>query len=173
MLPDQEIKKVVSEILNENKRRLDAINVPFNPVSGLGSVGERVKVVIEGFPIRVQWLPVRMMSVPLVRKLAACGDLGRFISETIAEDYTDEDRLKVIDAFVRVRSRHDFPFWAATFVTIQSKEPGQGEIPFKLTRPQRRFVTKLEEMRLAGRPIRLVLLKARQWGGSTLSLIHI
>lgn len=131
MLPDQEIKKAVSAILKENKRRLDAINVPFNPVSGLGSVGERVKVTISGFPIRVQWLPVKMMSVPLVRKLAECGDLDRFISETIAEDYTDEDRLKVIDAFVRVRSRHDFPFWAATFVTIQSKEPGEGEIPFK------------------------------------------
>lgn len=173
MLPDQELKNAVSSILKENQRRLDAIRLPFNPISGLGSVGERVKVVIRGFPIRVQWIPVGMMSVPLVRKLAEFGDLDRFISETIADDYTDEDRLKVIDAFVRVRSRHDFPFWAATFVTIQSKEPGEGEIPFRLSRPQRKFVAKLEEMRLAGRPIRLVLLKARQWGGSTCSQIYM
>lgn len=114
-----------------------------------------------------------MMSVPLVKKLVEAGNLDRFITDTITEDYTDEDRLKVIDAFVRIRSRHDFPFWAATFVTIQSKEPGEGEIPFRLTRPQRRFVAKLEEMRLAGRPIRLVLLKARQWGGSTTSQIYM
>ncbi|WP_282193769.1 terminase [Muribaculum intestinale] len=177
MLPPQEIndeiKKAIAEIIKENKRRLDAINVPFNPVTGFGSVGERVKVVINGFPIRVQWLPVKMMSVPLVKKLVEAGNLDRFITDTITEDYTDEDRLKVIDAFVRIRSRHDFPFWAATFVTIQSKEPGEGEIPFRLTRPQRRFVAKLEEMRLAGRPIRLVLLKARQWGGSTTSQIYM
>lgn len=169
----EEIRQAVAQILKENNRRLDTINAPFNPVSGFGSVGERVKVVIDGFPIRKQWLPVKMMSVPLVRKLAEYGDLDRFISETIKEDYTEEDRLKVIDAFVRVRSRHDFPFWAVTFVTIQSKEPGEGEIPFRLTRPQRRFVAKLEEMRLAGRPIRLVLLKARQWGGSTTSQIYM
>ncbi len=173
MLPSEEIREAVMEILKENKRRLDAVNVSFNPVSGFGSVGERVKVVIEGFPIKTQWLPVRMMSVPLVRKLAEFGNLDNFISETIKKEYTDKDRLKVIDAFVRVRSRHDFPFWAATFVTIQSKEPGEGEIPFKLSRPQRKFVNKLEEMRLAGRPIRLVLLKARQWGGSTCSQIYM
>ncbi|WP_289685392.1 terminase [Muribaculum intestinale] len=177
MLPPQEIndeiKKAIAEIIKKNKRRLDAINVPFNPVTGFGSVGERVKVVINGFPIRVQWIPVKMMSVPLVKKLVEAGNLDRFITDTITEDYTDEDRLKVIDAFVRIRSRHDFPFWAATFVTIQSKEPGEGEIPFRLTRPQRRFVAKLEEMRLAGRPIRLVLLKARQWGGSTTSQIYM
>ncbi|WP_304423464.1 terminase [uncultured Duncaniella sp.] len=167
------MNQAVSAILKENSRRLEVVNAPFNPVSGFGSVGERVKVVIDGFPIRKQWLPVKMMSVPLVRKLAEYGDLDRFIAETIKEDYTEEDKLKVIDAFVRVRSRHDFPFWAATFVTIQSKEPGEGEIPFKLTRPQRRFVAKLEEMRLAGRPIRLVLLKARQWGGSTTSQIYM
>ena len=171
---NDEISRAVNDIIKENQRRLDTVvNVPFNPISGFGSVGERVKVVIDGFPIRVQWLPVKMMNVPLVRKLAEYGNLDKFISGTITEDYTDEDRLKVIDAFVRVRSRHDFPFWAATFVTIQSKEPGEGEIPFKLSRPQRKFVAKLEEMRLAGHPVRLVLLKARQWGGSTCSQIYM
>lgn len=163
----------VSQILAENARRLARINAPFNPISGFGSVGRRVRVVIEGFPIRVQWLPVSMMAVPLIRKLADAADLHKFISESITPEYSPDDRLKVIDAFVRVRARHDFPFWAATFVSIQSKDPGQGEIPFRLSRPQRRFVEKLEEMRLAGRPIRLVLLKARQWGGSTCSQIYM
>lgn len=159
--------------MRENQNRLAIINTPFNPITGLGSVGERVKVEINGFPIRTQWIPVRMMKVPLIQGLVKYGDLDKYISANIKEDYTEEDRLKVIDAFVRVRSRHDFPFWAATFVTIQSKEPGEGEIPFKLTRPQRRFVSKLEDMRIAGKPIRLVLLKARQWGGSTTSQIYM
>ena len=172
MLSSEEIK-AVGEIIKENKRRLANNNSPFNPISGLGSVGERCRVVIEGFPIRIQWLPLKMLSVPLVMKLVECGDLDRFMVDNIKEDYTEEDRLKVIDAFVRIRSRYDFPFWAATFVTIQSKEPGEGEIPFRLSRPQRRFVAKLEQMRTANRPIRLVLLKARQWGGSTCSQIYM
>ncbi len=157
MLSPEEIKNV-KEIVKENKRRLAVNNAPFNPVTGLGSIGERVKVIIDDFPIKEQWLPVKMMAVPLVRELVKYGNLDRFITETIKEDYTEEDWLKVIDAFVRLRSRHDFPFWAATFVTIQSKEPGEGEIPFRLTRPQRRFVDKLEKMRLSKQPIRLVLL---------------
>lgn len=172
MLSPEEIE-AVNNIILENQRRIDANNAPFNPVTGFGSVGERCKVVIDGFPVRTQWLPVRMLKVPLVRELARCGDLDRFIAESVKADFTDEDRLKVIDAFVRVRSRHDFPFWAATFVTIQSKIPGEGEIPFRLSRPQRKFVNTLEEMRLANMPIRLVLLKARQWGGSTCSQIYM
>ena len=39
----------VKEILEENERRLEANNAPFNPVTGLGSVGEREKVSIAGF----------------------------------------------------------------------------------------------------------------------------
>lgn len=44
---------------------------------------------------------------------------------------------------------------------------------FKLNRPQRKLVERLEEMRVSGRPIRLILLKARQWGGSTASQLYI
>lgn len=112
------------------------------------------------------------MSVPLVRKLVDCGNLDVFISESIAEDYSPEDRVKVIDAFVRIRCRHDFPFWAAVYVWIKNKGGGE-DVRFRLTRPQRRFVDRLERLRLARKPIRLVLLKARQWGGSTTSQIYM
>ena len=44
---------------------------------------------------------------------------------------------------------------------------------FRLNRPQRKLVEKLESMRLAGRPIRLLLLKARQWGGSTCTQLYM
>lgn len=162
----------IDDIICENRRRLAANNAPFNPVTGFGSVGGRVKVEIVGFPIKTQWLPKSMMSVPLVRKLVDCGNLDVFISESIAEDYSPEDRVKVIDAFVRIRCRHDFPFWAAVYVWIKNKGGGE-DVRFRLTRPQRRFVDRLERLRLARKPIRLVLLKARQWGGSTTSQIYM
>ena len=46
-------------------------------------------------------------------------------------------------------------------------------MPFVLNRPQRKFVECLEKMRLDGKPIRLILLKARQWGGSTCSQLYM
>lgn len=162
----------VKEILEENERRLAANNAPFNPVTGFGSVGEREKVSIAGFPIPTQWLPTSMMSIPLVKELAACGSLDAFMSGFISKDYTDDDRLKVIEKFVRLRCRHDFAFWAAVYVWIKNKGGGE-DVLFRLTRPQRRFVERLEQLRLADKPIRLILLKARQWGGSTTSQIYM
>lgn len=56
----------ISSILKENDRRNAAIFCRFNPITGEGSVGRRVKVRIAGFPIPVQYLPASMLSVPLV-----------------------------------------------------------------------------------------------------------
>lgn len=166
--------KEISNIIRENDRRNAEINKPFNPITGRGSVGERFMFMLPDFPIRCQFLPVAMMNIPLVQKLAAAGSVENFMSDTLGADFDDvEDRLKVIDQFVRLRCRYDFPFWAATFVHIQSKEPGEGEILFRLSRPQRKFVAALEAMRTANKPIRLVLLKARQWGGSTASQLYM
>lgn len=171
------MQKKVAEILRINQERLDEIHAPFNPVTGRGSVGSRFECVIEDFPIKRQWLPDTMRKVPLVRELMAVGSLEAFIRQTLGMEYDDEDdfeadRLKVIEQFVRIRSRHDFPFWAATYVWIKNKGGGN-DVLFRLTRPQRRFVERLEEKRLAGKPIRLILLKARQWGGSTTSQIYM
>ncbi len=46
------------------------------------------------------------------------------------------------------------------------------DIPFRLNRPQRRLAALLEAERRAGHPLRLIMLKARQWGGSTLIQIY-
>lgn len=168
------METAVRSILVENDRRNAEVYARFDPISGFGSVGERVKVVIDDFPIRTQYLPVEMMKVPLVRQLVECGSIKAFLEEigpTDEENY-HSDRLKVISQFVRIRNKHDFPFWAATFVYIKNKGGGE-DVLFRLTRPQRRFVARLEKRRKAGKPIRIVLLKARQWGGSTTSQLYM
>lgn len=162
----------ISEIIRENDRRQAAIHEPFNPVTGEGSVGERAKVVIAGFPLHTQWLPKPMMKVPLVRKLASHGDIDKFLQEELGVAPGGGDRHKVVRQFVRLRCRFDFPFWAAVFVYIKNKGGGP-DVLFRLTRPQRRFVAVLEDMRTHARPIRLILLKARQWGGSTTSQLYM
>ena len=165
-------EQAIQEIIEENRRRNEEIYAKFDPISGYGSVGERVKVVIDDFPIQTQWLPEEMMRVPLVRQLVECGSIRAFLEENLGVEYSDEDRLKVIEQFVRLRFRYDFAFWAATLVYIKNKDGGV-DVLFRLTRPQRRFVKRLESLRKADKPIRIILLKARQWGGSTISQLYM
>lgn len=161
----------VASILQENDRRNAEIKAVFNPITGKNSTGKRVKVVIPDFPIETQWLPVRMMNIPLVKRIVAAGSFDAFMEEEFGEDYTYEDRQKAIESFVRLRIRYDFPFWAAFYVYIKCKGGGE-DVLFKLNRPQRRLIERLERMREARKPIRLILLKARQWGGSTCIQIY-
>lgn len=160
-------KTEVETILRENEQRQARIHAVFNPVTGQGSVGRRVRAVISDFPIKEQWLPKAMMRVPLVRQIVKCGSIGKFLEEEMNIDNpTEENVHKVVEQFVRIRCKHDFPFWAAMFVYIKNKGGGT-DVLFRLTRPQRKLVEVLEDMRMHNMPIRLILLKARQWGGST------
>ena len=165
-------EKAIKEIIKENERRNAEIYAKFDPVTGYGSVGERKKIVIGDFPIHTQWVPVEMMKVPLVAQLVEYGSVRAFLTDCMEVEYNEADRLKVIEQFVRLRFRYDFPFWAATQVYIKNKDGGE-DVLFRLTRPQRRFVARLERLRNAGKPIRIVLLKARQWGGSTTSQLYM
>ena len=72
----------------------------------------------------------------------------------------------------RQRIQEDFEYWCARCVTIKDKMSGRN-IAFSLNRPQRRLLAVMEEQRTAGRPVRVILLKARQWGGSTLVQMYL
>lgn len=170
-MKNKTLQPEIAAIIRENKQRNARIKAVFNPITGKNSTGRRVKVEIQGFPIAVQWLPERMMNIPLVKRLVAAGSFDVFMENEFGEDYTDEDRQKAIEGFVRLRVRYDFPFWAAFYVYIKCKGGGE-DVLFRLNRPQRRLIEKLERMRVARKPIRLILLKARQWGGSTCVQIY-
>lgn len=166
------MQKEVIEILKENDKRNADVYQKFDPISGIGSIGERVEVLIDGFPLETQCIPVEMLSIPLVKLLIKCGSIIKFLTEELEVEYSEEDRLKVIEQFVRLRCRYDFAFWAALYVYIKNKGGGD-DVLFRLTRPQRKFVERLEALRKANKPIRIVLLKARQWGGSTTSQLYM
>ena len=70
------------------------------------------------------------------------------------------------------RYYEDFELWCRECVTITDKLTGR-PIPFTLNAPQRRVLAVLEQQRQAHRPLRLILLKARQWGGSTLVQVYM
>lgn len=154
------------DMLAENARRLDAIRATFNPVTGEGSTGERFPLHLPDYLLTTQHLPVEMRSDPNISLLMQKGSIeGAARHLGISADMM---RFRLM----RLRMRHDFPFWAATVVKVKNKGGGP-DVFFRLNRPQRKLVEMFERERLARRPIRIILLKARQWGGSTCTQLYM
>ena len=161
-----------AKLIALNLARNAEIKAKFNPITGEGSIGERKKIAIEDFSFPVQYIPKTMMRVPLVRQLVEAGSIKRLLEEYMNIEYSDENKEEVIEQFVRIRVKHDFAFWAAMYVFIKQKGGGE-DVHFRLNRPQRKLIMRFERRRLQGKPIRLILLKARQWGGSTATQIYM
>lgn len=70
------------------------------------------------------------------------------------------------------RYREDFALWCEECVSVVDKLTGR-VVPFVLNKPQRRVAAIMERQRRQGQPVRLIMLKARQWGGSTLVQIYM
>lgn len=139
--------KEYEEIWRENLRRRKKIETKYDPIAGTGSCGRRVPVKnrTDGSTIRV---PATMIADPSYSPTMSKADMER------------------------LRCRHDFEYWCARCVTIKDKESG-GDKTFVLNAPQRRVASLLESDRLAGKPLRMIMLKARQWGGSTLIQMYM
>lgn len=158
-------------LIQDNEQRQRTNHAPFNPITGEGALLSRTRIDIPDFPLSVQYIPDDMLAVPLVKELLQYGSVADFLKAK-GEDATEENTHSVVEQFVRVRCRYDFCFWAALYIFIKAKGGGD-DIRFVLNRPQRKLITLFEDMRLAGMPIRVVLLKARQWGGSTATQIYM
>lgn len=72
----------------------------------------------------------------------------------------------------RLRSRYDFEYWGVKCAHIRNKKDGR-IIMLRLNRGQRRLLEILEGQRRGGKPIRAIVLKARQWGCSTLVQLYM
>lgn len=166
------VSENVAKLIALNRMRNAEIRSKFNPITGEGSIGERKKIEIEDFPFPIQYVPLSMLKVPLVQQLLEAGSIRKFLEDYMNVEYSEEDKEKVIEQFVRLRAKHDFAFWAAMYVFIKQKGGGE-DVHFRLNRPQRKLIMRFERRRLQGKPIRLILLKARQWGGSTATQIYM
>lgn len=157
------------EILAENQRRLDKNNIEYNPLLGteVSDVIKRVEIEMPDAPLVRMKIPVEMESEPIVMAIRKGGSLRATARGMFGTVFGKDDLLSIWQSFVRCRQRYDFEFWCVTKWNIYDKVSAE-LVPFILNRPQRtRLVPELEALRKAGKPIDIILLKARQWGGST------
>lgn len=164
-----ERSQAIADIVAENVRRYERLQNNHDPVTGEGCVGDRARVEIPDFSIPVQYVPVEMRRNRLLVSVAKAGGIGPFLERKDRAGVWTHDKLE--RELIKLREKYDFQFWAFFEILIDDKE-GHGRIPFKLNFAQCHVLRRLERMRKANKPIRLIICKARQWGGSTLCLFY-
>lgn len=158
--------------IKENIKRLGAISAVYNPITGEGSTAiPRKKIHIEGFPLQEIYIPTTMLKEESINKLVDLG-ANQYIEEKQGHSATNKNIVSLWLEFCLTRIKHDFEYWARSMTTISDKGKGR-DIPFTLNRAQREYLTAMERLRLAGKPIDIILCKARQWGGSTLTQLYM
>lgn len=170
MEKDNATQSTLKAMLAENARRNQT--TAENPLTGEGMPGERRKVTIRGLndDSITLYVPQSMMEDRFAQLLAEAGSVKNYLRGLELAD-APEERRRIVEQWERLRSLHDFYFWAARFVKIKSKD---GDIvSFQLNQPQRKLVEVFERMRRESTPIRVILLKARQWGGSTVTQLYM
>lgn len=164
----------IREILAENEKRLERLEARYDPVTGEGLaelLGEkRVRLEIPDFAIPVQWVPEEMMGNKMVREVAKAGSIEKYIA-TKKWKYGAPGREEVERRLRRIRHKHDFCHWAYFCIRIKHKKLRK-RVRFTLNLPQLIVLAKLETLRKRGVPISIIILKARQWGGSTLCFFY-
>ena len=157
-------------MIEENKKRLALINAPYDPMTGEGSPIPRTLVEIPDSPLPKMWLPNDMLLDPVVQSVIEHGFHYHIYKAGLPVN--DKTMNLFWEDFSRIRNKYDYEWYARMCQTISAKGQGR-DIPFTLNYPQRKYLKELEELRTAGLPIDIILLKARQWGGSTLTQLYM
>lgn len=165
--------KLAREILVEDRRRMSVLMDSYDPMTGENAPGVRFSCVIADFlGGQKLYLPVAMLKSRFIRMLVKCGSVSAYVAAYMPGHNLTAAREAVVRRFCRLRCKHDFYFFAFAYARIKNKEGGK-DIPFKLRPAQIKVCKTFEKMRLAGEPIYVILLKCRQWGGSTLTDIYM
>lgn len=166
------------DMLIENERRINKLRlIGVDQKSGKGVPGHSEYLVLPDYPLTEQWLTEETMSSPIYQKVKALGSVGAYVeyfnttkaAELDGEEISGED---VCRQMLLVRLSTDPAFAFAVCFFIKHKTKGK-TVPFILNYAQHILLSELEDMRHEGVPIRLILLKARQWGGSTLVQLYM
>lgn len=164
----------IEELIKENRRRRNEIFGVYDPMTGEGCYGFEARVLVEipDFFIPKMWVPKECLKSLLFRLVLQYKTIKGFIHDYQKREYTDSRAQLVSMNLCQIRMKEDPEFALYVCDKIVDKHTGE-MIPFKLNYPQRKLLSVFERLRKQGTAIRVVILKARQWGGSTLTQLYI
>lgn len=170
------MRQEIKELVNENHNRRQVIYGPYDQLTGLGCYGFREglrkHIVIPDCMIPEMWVMKETLETGIFHEVLRFGSIRNFIEKGLQRDYSDSYHQDVEEALFQARCQDDPEFAFMICDRIVDKIHGS-MIPFSLRYAQRVLLKTFEDLRRAGKPILVVLLKARQWGGSTLTQMYI
>lgn len=110
------MEREIKDILDLNAKRNAEMYAPFNPVTGEGSIGDRAELRIPDYELPVQRVPKAMLKEPLVKHILKAGGINAYVQDYYDEEDWASAHELVHKALIKIRSKHDFPFWAYAFV---------------------------------------------------------
>lgn len=167
--------KKLKEILEADEERLKKLFSSYKPITGENAPGLRFMIALDDFlDGKKMWLPVEMLKSKKFCAIIKCGSIAAFCEKYLSNENQEQARDAVFRYIVRLRCKHDFYFFAYAYARIKNKDGGK-DIPFLLRNAQVKLIKVFEKMRLHGEfgVIRVILLKCRQWGGSTATDIYM
>ena len=174
--PDEQLSSVkLREILVQNTERLKSLFATYRPITGEDAPGLRFECTITDFLNgKKLWLPVEMLQSKKFCALINCGSINAFCQKFMSDLDSEKARDAVFRFLIRLRCKHDFYFFAYAYARIKNKDGGP-DIPFLLRPAQVKLIKVFEDLRLHSEfhLIRVILLKCRQWGGSTATDIYM
>ena len=160
---------IEKDYISLNEKRRKALDAPYDPYIGIGSPLERIEILIGRTIVSKLGTVTSTWHVPIKMVDDNPSLLSHSIEEAGRKNNDSYETAQLL--FDELRCEYDFEFWCATKAKIKDKEGNV--IPFILNPPQRMFLVRLEDQRLAGTPVRQIVLKHRQWGCTTMSYTYI
>lgn len=152
------------DIIKENKKRVKSLFSKYDPFIGIGTAQKNIVIKIDN-ETKIS-IPKRMLREPLVKAIVDADSVDNYCISN------KQLKTNIIEKITLLKLKYDFEYWCATCVRVQDKE-SKNIIPFILRYPQRKLCASLLNSVSNQEPIRVILLKARQWGGSTLIQIFM
>ena len=164
----------VAAIIAENERRNADIFCEYDPISGVGcyDFANRVRVKIADITYNDMYVPKECMEYELFRDIAKYRSVNAYVTKKLKRQFSEEYLDFFEKEIYRIRMKEDPEFAIYLTDKIVHKKTGQ-LVPFKLNYPQRKLLAIFERLRKKRVPIRVVILKARQWGGSTFTQLYM
>ena len=168
------LEKDIDSLILENARRRAEIFCDYDPITGKSCYGfaDRIRVQIPDLTFTDMYVPKECFENRVFNDVVRAGSVKRYITDVWGKPYSKQLHNAVCAEVLRARMREDPEFALYTTDQIVDKMSGK-MIPFKLNYPQRKLISLYEKLRHEGKPILVIILKARQWGGSTLTQLYI
>lgn len=163
----------IASIIGENRERNKRLHTRRDPLSGSGcDTVPRKEISIRGlFGPKRLYLPEEMFEKSiLLQDLIKHKTLAKYLKRH-KKPNTEENIISLNLLFAEERRLYDVEYYFYSSTPINPKEGGS-PIRFILNHGQAKLVREYERQRLLGIPIRVILDKARQWGGSTSTQLY-